>query len=247
MPILLIASIMLQLACIVHVIRTGRNQAWIMAIGFLPVVGCIAYFVSEVMPGMQNNRRVRAARGQLSQIIDPERALRQAKAGLDLVDTPANRIAMGDAFAGLGRHFDAVPEYRKALERGPDPAVTLKVADALFETGAFDSALVALDSVPDDGTIGERDRRKLLRARLYEALGRKPEAEMIYADIVMRLPGEEARCRYAALLLERGQTAPARALLEEVETRMKRLDRLQRAPDADMYAWAMAELAKLRV
>lgn len=246
MPILLVASILLQLACIVHVIRTGRNQAWIMAIGFLPVVGCIAYFVSEVMPGMQNNRRVRAARGQLSQIIDPERALRQAHAALELVDTPANRIAAGDAYAGLGRHFDAIPHYRKALERGPDPGVTFKLAQALFETGAFDNALAALDTVPDEGTVGERDRRKLLRARLYEAIGGKPEAEMIYADIVTRLAGEEARCRDAALLLERGAIAPARVLLEEVEVRMKRLDRLQRAPDADMYSWAMAELAKLR-
>jgi hypothetical protein len=242
----LIASVLLQLACIVHVIRTRRNTAWIMAIGFLPVVGSLAYFVLEIMPGMQNNRRVRAARGQISQLIDPERTLRQAQQALELVDTPANRIAAGNAYAELGRYFDAIPEFRKALERGADPAVTLKLADALFETGAFDSALSALDSLTDEGTTGERDRRKLLRARLYEAMGRKPEAETIYADIVTRLAGEEARCRYAALLLERGAIPPARVLLEEVEMRMKRLDRLQRAPDADMYAWAMAELAKLR-
>jgi hypothetical protein len=35
-------------------------------------------------------------------------------------------------------------------------------------------------------------------------------------------------------------------LLEEVESRMKRLDRQQRAAEADMYRWAMDELAKLR-
>jgi hypothetical protein len=242
----LIATILLQIVCIVHVIRTGRNQAWIMAIGFLPVVGSIAYFIMEIMPGMKNDRRVRAARGQISQLIDPERSLREAKAALDLVDTPANRIMAGDAFAGLGRHHDAIPEYRQALARGPDAAVTLKLANALFETGAFDAALAALDELPDTGTTGERDRRALLRARLFEALGRKPEAEMIYADIVTRLAGEEARCRYAALLLERGATGPARVLLEEVETRMKRLNRGQRAAESDMYDWATAELAKLR-
>jgi hypothetical protein len=245
MPIL-IATVLLQIACIVHVIRTRRNTAWIMAIGFLPIVGSIAYFVVEIMPGMGNDRRVRAARGQISQFIDPERSLREAKAALDLVDTPANRIAAGNAYAGLGRHYDAIPEYRKALERGPDPSVTFKLAACLFETGAFDAALVTLDGIGDTGTTGERDRRALLRARIFEALGRKPEAEMIYADIVTRLSGEEARCRYAALLLERGATGQAKVLLEEVEVRMKRMNRAQRAPDADMYGWATTELAKLR-
>jgi hypothetical protein len=245
MPIL-IATVLLQITCIVHVIRTRRNTAWIMAIGFLPLVGSIAYFVVEIMPGMGNNRRVQAARGQISQFIDPERSLREAMAALELVDTPANRVAAGNAYAGLGRHANAIPEYRKALERGADPAVTLKLAASLFETGANDAALAALDGIEDSGTTGERDRRLLLKARLFETLNRKAEAEMIYADIVTRLPGEEARCRYAALLLERGATAPARVLLEEVEVRMKRLDRLQRAPDADMYSWAMVELGKLR-
>ncbi len=241
-----IATILLQISCIVHIIRTRRNNAWIMAIGFLPLVGSIAYFIIEIMPGLGSNRRVRTARVQIGNLIDPERDLREANAALDLVDTPANRIAAGDAFAGLGRYFDAIPHYRKALVRGPDAAVAGKLAKALFETGASEAALAQLDTIGDAGTTGERDRRALLRARIFEALGRKPEAEAIYEDIVTRLPGEEARCRHAALLLERGAVARARAILEEVEVRMKRLNRAQRAPDADMYAWAMGELAKLR-
>lgn len=37
-----------------------------------------------------------------------------------------------------------------------------------------------------------------------------------------------------------------RRLLDEVEHRLKRMDRHQRAPHAAMYDWAMAELPKLR-
>ncbi len=35
-------------------------------------------------------------------------------------------------------------------------------------------------------------------------------------------------------------------MLEEVEARMKRLDRQQRAAEADMYRWAMDRLGELR-
>jgi hypothetical protein len=86
----------------------------------------------------------------------------------------------------------------------------------------------------------------LLRAKILEALDRKDEALAVYADLVTRLPGEEGRCRYAALLLDQGWDKKALAVLEEVEARMKRLDRQQRAAEADMYRWAMDTLRDLR-
>ena len=239
-------SILIQLFLIIHVVRTGRNSIWIMAIFFFPFVGALAYFIVEILPGLQNTRQVRDARAQVSKFVDPERELRRANDALSMVDTPANRVEVGDALAALGRYSDAVPHYRKALERGPDPKIGAKLARALFETGSSAEALTLIDSAGEPRALGERDRRGLLRARILDDLGRKGEAEDIYADIVTRLPGEEARCRYAALLLERGAKPQALQVLEEVEARMKRLTRAQRAPDAVMYDWAMKELAALR-
>jgi len=60
------------------------------------------------------------------------------------------------------------------------------------------------------------------------------------------MPGEEARCRYAALLIDQGWDRKALVVLEEVEKRMKRMDRQQRAAEADMYRWAAETLAGLR-
>ena len=86
----------------------------------------------------------------------------------------------------------------------------------------------------------------LLRARLYDHLGRQDEAVGIYQDVVTRMPGEEARCRYAALLLGMGRKREALGVLEEVEDRMKRLDSYQRRADAEMYRWATDKLKELR-
>jgi hypothetical protein len=246
--IFIVGSILIQILCIVHVIKTGRNQMWIMAIGFLSLIGCAAYVIAEILPGMGHNRHVRTARAQVTAMIDPERDLRQANDALALANTAANRISVADAYAALGQHFDALPYYREALNMvpGKDPRIRFRLAQSLFETGDSSGTLALLDELPPITSIGETDKRQLLRARALGELGRNTDASLIYEDIILRVPGEEARCRYAALLLKTNQDARARTILEEVEGRMKRLNRTQRIAESEMYDWAMGQLATLR-
>jgi hypothetical protein len=245
--IIYLAILAIQVMLVIDVIRNGRNQLWIMALMFLPGPSTIAYLVIEVYPRLQGNRHVRTARAKAVAAIDPEREVRSARDALGLADTAANRIRLADALAALGRHGEALPLLREAIERGPaDMRTGEKLARALFETGAAAEALEALDANEPASAQSDRDRQALLRARILEALGRKEEALALYADLVTRLPGEEGRCRYAALLLEQGWEKKARTVLEEVESRMKRLDRQQRAAEADMYRWAMDRLGELR-
>ena len=106
--------------------------------------------------------------------------------------------------------------------------------------------MALLDAVDPPLGQSERDVQQLLRGKILEPLGRKDDALTLFEDVVSRMPGVEARCRYAALLLDQGYDRKAVAVLEEVEGRMKRLDRIQRAADADMYRWASETLSRLR-
>jgi hypothetical protein len=239
----------LQIICIVHVIRTGRSQLWLMALMFLPVASALAYLIVEILPGLRGNRHVRTVQAKAIQALDPEREVRAARDALDLADTAANNLRLADALAELGRHAEAVPLYRASIGKtvgDVDPRTQMKLAAALFESGLGAEALELLDTVPEPLGQSERDRKQLLRAKLLEHLGRKDEALKLYEDVVTRMPGEEARCRYAALLLDQGWDRKAMKVLEEVEKRMKRLDRQQRAADADMYRWAAETLRVLR-
>lgn len=241
-------TLLIQLACILHIIRTGRNTIWVMVVLFLPLVGAAAYFLMEVLPGMQGNRHVRTFHAQAISKLDPEREVRASRDALDLADTIANRVRLADALVAVGRPAEAIPLYRDGIARSPaqDAKIEVKLAQALYEDGASDEALTLLDGLPSILAGAEQDRRSLLRARIYEAVGRKDEALALYEDIVTRIPGEEARCRYAALLLDQGWTRKAQTVLEDVEARMRRLDRQQRAAEADMYRWAMDTLKGLR-
>ncbi|MEG3180157.1 hypothetical protein [Sphingomonas sp. LT1P40] len=239
--------IAIQVACVVHLVKTGRNPLWLTALIFLPMVGAIAYFIVEVLPGLQGNRHVRTVGAKARAALDPERDLREARDAVDLADTAANRVRLGDALSELQRWSEAVTAYRDALSRAPADARTeAKLARVLFESGDAAAGLAMLDGLEPMSAQGDRDRQGLLRARMLEHLGRNDEALALYADVVARLPGEEARCRYAALLLAEGWENKARKILEEVEARAKRLDRQQRAAEAGMYRWATDALAQLR-
>lgn len=242
------ASICLQIVCAVHVIRSGRSQIWLLFIFLFSLLGCFAYVMLEVLPQHWNNRHIRAARSQVVGKVDPERAVRDAERALDMADTAANHIALGDAQAARHRYAEAEAAYRKALSLGPgnDWGTQVKLAAVLFERGVSAEALRLLDAAPELSRGSEWDRRALLRARILADLNRSAEARTLFEDVVERVAGEEARCHYAAFLLQQRDTRRAQAILEEVERRAKRMDRTQRAAQADMYRWADEQLAELR-
>ncbi len=246
MPILLLSGLA-QILCVIHIIRTGRNQLWLWAVVLLPFLGCIAYFVAEILPGLMGSREANAVKVAAVKRIDPERELRGAREQLEVAATSANQIRVGDALVALGRHREAIAYYDQALSGLPvaDRRTQYKLALALLESGNAARALEVAVGLPSlDETDGER--AEVLRARALEALGRKEEAMALYRDLADRVPGEEVRCRHAGLLLEAGRAGEARMLLEEVAFRAKRLTRRQRADQRAMYDWAAAELAKLR-
>ena len=236
----------LQIYCIVDVIRRGRNTFWILPLLIAPVVSAIVYFIIEILPGLQHNRHVRTAKQSIVQAVDPERELRAAQQALDLSDTMANHLRLADALTELGRHKEALMHYQRGAGAIPDFRTGEKLARSLFMNDKPREALSVLDKLPKVTGQTDRDRAALLRARVLEDMGQHDEALTLYGDICERVAGDEARCRYAALLLKAGRTGEARRILEDVEHRMKFLDRHTRAAEAPMYDWAMRELATLR-
>ena len=244
--IIYVAIIALQVYCIVHVIRNNGRTFWIFPLLIAPVVSAIAYFIVEILPTLQHNRHVRSAKQQVVEKLDPERELRAARQQLEIADTMANRIRVGDALTELGRHSEALPLYQKGAGARPDFRTGEKLARSLYLNDRNEEALSTLDLLPKVFGQSDVDRTKLLRARILEDMGRNDEALELYSEIMDRMSGDEARCRYAALLLKTGRRSEAVRVLEDVEQRMKYIDRHTRASNGPMYEWAMKELTALR-
>jgi len=241
-------SIIVQLICAVHCARNSRNYIWFMVIVLLSVPGCLAYAIFEILPGYAGRREVRSVKAAAIRKLDPERDLRAARDALELADTSANHIALGDALAAAGSHRDAIAPYRAALAkaRGGDRATQIKLARAELETGDAASARDHLETLPESMSPSENDRAHLLLARALQECGENDRALAMFADVGHRLPGGEAQCRRAALLLTLGRKRDAQLALEEVEVLAKRLDKFERRQNKDMYDWASRTLGELR-
>jgi hypothetical protein len=241
-------SILIQIACAVHCVRNNRNQLWLMVIIFLSLPGCFAYAIFEVFPAFAGRREVRALKSAAARRFDPERDLRLARERLDIADTAANRSALGDALAAAGSWKEAAGHYRVAVAKAParDRAGQLLLARAELESGDDARARELLEALPPSASATENDRASLLLARALEGCGEPERALALYRDLGERMAGCEPQCRQAALLLTQSRRAEVLAPLAEVERRVKRLDRLERAKDGEMYDWAARTLAELR-
>ena len=57
-PIILL-SLILQVACCVHVVRTGRPLYWIFILLVFSYLAVLIYFIAEILPGLRNNPAAR--------------------------------------------------------------------------------------------------------------------------------------------------------------------------------------------
>ena len=52
MPIIVI-SIIIQLALVVHIMKTGRNTTWVFIVLIFPLIGSLAYCIIELLPELR--------------------------------------------------------------------------------------------------------------------------------------------------------------------------------------------------
>lgn len=247
MPIVIV-TVLVQIACVVHLIRNHRPGLWLWAIIGLPIAGSAAYIVVEILPGLFQRREVRAVKAAAVKRLDPDRELRAAREAVDVADTAATRTALADALAEGGNWGEAVRHYREAVAKTPgkDRAARFKLARACLEAGNTAEARRLLEALPESASPSENDRAALLLARSLEELGETERAAALYGELGERMPGAEAQCRQAALLIASGRRGEALPLLEEAERRARRLDKMERRKEAEMYDWAARTLAEMR-
>ena len=107
-------SLAIQVALIIHVIKTGRNTIWIWVL-FVPGIGTIAYLVAEVLPELFRSRAARDALRGVRRTIDPDRDLRTASAQASVTDTVAAKLRLGAEQARRRDYAAAMDTYRSGL------------------------------------------------------------------------------------------------------------------------------------
>ncbi|HRJ53433.1 MAG TPA: tetratricopeptide repeat protein [Candidatus Thiothrix moscowensis] len=247
MPVLGGLVLLIQIAFAIHVVRTGRETFWIYIIAFLPGIGCAVYFFTQVLPEMRHSRTVRSASNRLLKAIDPERELRRRKDELEIADTVANRVKLAAECIEAGFHDDAIALLQRCQQNGhDDPDILLKLAQAQFGAGQFQSSVATLDTLIQANPNFRSHDGHLLYARSLEALGKIPQALEEFQALAATYPGEEARWHYAQLLQQSGQTGRARQVLEDIQLRARRAPKYYRRKEQEWIKQAEQMLKTLQ-
>ena len=217
---LLILSLLVQAAFIVHVIKTGRNQLWIwvLIIPGLALAGILAYLVVEILPALFRSRAAQRAGRGLRKAMDPERDLRRYESEVRVADNVASRQRYAEELVRRERYDEAIAQYREALTGlyEHDPNLMLGLAQAQFGKGAASAARATLDELIRHNPDFRSPTGHLLYARALEAEGNVPKALEEYAVLAPSYPGAEASVRYAQLLKAQGRVAEAQKVVREL-------------------------------
>jgi hypothetical protein len=213
-----ILLLLIQVALIVHVIKTGRNQVWILAIFLLPGIGALAYVVAEILPELFGGRTARRATAGLGRMIDPNRELRRASAEVEISGNVDARRRLGEELYERNQFDEAIDVYRGGLKGifEHDPTLLLGLARALFGKGDFAAARTTLELLAQHNLDFKSADAKLLYARTLDAQDALEEAEREYAALAPGYPGAEARLRYGVLLKRRGKLQEAQRVLKDL-------------------------------
>jgi hypothetical protein len=218
MPILFAVSIILQVVCIVHCIKTGRNTIWIYVIFFLSYAGMAAYVFVELLPELYGSRTARRAGRNVKRMLDPTGDLRKYEQQARVGTNVANLQQYADELVRQERFDEAIAEYRKALTGlyEHDPNLMLGIAKAQFAKGDAQGARTTLDDLIRLNPEFRSHDGHLLYARSLEAEGDYARALEEYSALAPGYPGAEAPVRYAQLLKAQGRADESRKVAREL-------------------------------
>lgn len=240
-------AFLIDLAFAYHAIRSGRPWWWILVIVMVPPpFGWIAYTVFAVVPDMFNSRSARKFADNVATMADPGRSYREKLREVERVGSADAKKALAEECIKRGLFQDAVDLYQSAMQGAigeNDPALMKGLARAKLLAGDGCGAVVAFEKLKAMDRAAFDADTELDYARALLLFGRTDEALRQFESVVPRYPGEEARCRFALLLKQIGQSERAEKLFREIVDNVKHAPGYYRSRQREWYDIAKRELA----
>jgi hypothetical protein len=209
-----------QLALIIHVLKTGRSRYWIFILIFMPLIGGIAYLLIEVLPDFSNSISGQRAARKVKMTFDPGAQVRQHQAAWEQSANTDNARRYAEALLDTGKPQDAEDIVNQALKGifADEPTLLLTRARIQFAQNRPGEAAKSLESLREHNPNFRNTDGDLLYARALEADGQIDKALAEYSAVSKHFPGIEARYRLALCLKVAGRQPES---IEEMESILK--------------------------
>ena len=204
----------IQVACLVHVVRTGRPFWWFWIVMVFPFLGAAAYVIFEVRPSW----------GRLDwhtlmwRYKSAAERIRIRESQFDASPTVNSRLALA---AELHAHqqFDRECEILAAGLVGAfrnDTTLLLRLAEAHLASGRPSEAESCLSQCTEQRRSDEELTIRLMQARILSLKGQFADAETNFVELTARRRSEAPRFYHAESLWRAGRAAESRELLNDL-------------------------------
>jgi hypothetical protein len=232
----------------VHAVRSGQGMYWLFILFAFPMLGSVAYLFAIYLPSLRQSRGARVATRAIAQFVDPNRAVREARADFDRAPTVQHRMRLGAALLAAGNAGEALEHYQAAAN-GPfanDPTLLLGLAQAQFSVGSHAAADTTLSSLFAANPQARRQSEPaLLYARTLSALG-APGTRAAFEQSLTCASDAAPRCLFGDWLMRQTDEADHRraiSLYAEIAHDAKHWPRHAREHNREWLQRAQAALA----
>jgi hypothetical protein len=229
---------LLQLALVVHVVRTGRPYWWIWILLSAPFIGGLAYVLVELAPSLKSPG------GHAFQWKPRKWRIRELRTVLEDSDTVRNRLALARELADDGRMQEAHEIAADCLQGvfRDDPHTLTEVARYKLGLDRFQEALALLDRVNTHADRRLAFHVGFLRGESLYGLGRYEEAESCYRGVDGKLFGEAPRAGLARVMEKTGRRDQAAALWRDIRSKYRKASPAWRRSEKKWYRLATEKL-----
>ncbi|WP_317930261.1 tetratricopeptide repeat protein [Halioxenophilus sp. WMMB6] len=241
-----ILSVLIQVALVIHIVKTGRNTTWIWIVVMLPLAGTLAYLILEVLPEFSHTRAGRSARRKVNSVVNPNRDFNAATRHYAMNDSVENSKRLAEECYSKGLYSDAKTLYQKCLQ-GPyadDPHFMFGLASCEFQLGNYSITREILDRLIEANPDYKNQSAHLLYARTLEQLQAIPEALHEYETLYSYFTGPDAAYYFGKFLQSQNQNDRARQIFQAITDGAKQAPKHYSQLHKEILRLARSELSQ---
>lgn len=206
-------TIALQLFCVIHCIRYKRQFYWILAIIFLPVLGSLIYFFTEIV----DKGGFRQAQSGVQNLFNSSGSIKKLEENLRFSDTFQNKTALAQAYLANGNTQEAIRLYESALTGNftENEDVLIHLLIAYYQAARYEDVIITgkkIENLPQF----PRSAAHIMYAKALSITGDTELAEKQFLSMKGRYSNFEARYEYGKFLESQYRHNDARAIYTEI-------------------------------
>ncbi|MCG8571497.1 MAG: PLDc N-terminal domain-containing protein [Spirochaetes bacterium] len=230
--------IILQIICIIHIIKNQKNLAWIFLIIFIPLLGCLVYFILEIVPHIGETVSNEDLQDKIIRKVVPQWKIKKLEENYDFSETMHNRQLLIDAYIENSDFDKALSHLLDCMDGYyiKDEHLVYQTCFVLFKLQQYEEALKYLDKLRDLNSDFENQfQYNLLYTQIIENIQSPDKVIQEYQRLTSHFSTKlELHYRFAKFLKLQDQKEQANHILTEM---IKQKPYLKKHKFSDNIKW----------